>query len=96
MLFTLNTLLVLMIFKFLSCIFVENDLIRKGKVNFKIYDAITWLTNNCNTHIDQYLKKERDRAIIFGQLIERNMRIFNFFKKNMHKMQWRYYSQSFY
>ena len=26
-------------------------------VNFNIYDITTWLTNNCNTHIAQYLKK---------------------------------------
>ena len=37
----------------------KKDLIRKIKVNFKIYDVITWETNNCGTHIDQYLKKER-------------------------------------
>ena len=37
--------------------FVEKRLNLKDKVNFKIYDAITWLTNNCNTHIDQYFKK---------------------------------------
>ena len=30
---------------------------QKGIVNFKIYDVTTWLTNNCNTHVDQYLKK---------------------------------------
>ena len=28
----------------------------KNKVNFKICDVTTWLTNNCNTHIDQSLK----------------------------------------
>ena len=27
------------------------------KVNFKIYDVTAWLTNNCNTHIAQYLEK---------------------------------------
>ena len=27
--------------------------------NFKFYDIITWLTNNYNTNIAQYLKKER-------------------------------------
>ena len=27
------------------------------KVNFKIHDVTTWLTNNCYTHITQYLKK---------------------------------------
>ena len=29
----------------------------KDEVNFKIYDVTTWLKNNCNTHIDKYLKK---------------------------------------
>ena len=28
-------------------------------VNFKIYDTVNWITNNYNTHIAQYLKKER-------------------------------------
>ena len=57
--FTLKALLVLKIVKFLSSIFghVEKRLDQKDKVNFKIYDVTTWLTNNCNTHIDQYLKK---------------------------------------
>ena len=29
----------------------------KDKVSFIIYDVTTWLTNNYNTDIDQYLKK---------------------------------------
>ena len=29
------------------------------KVNFKIHDVTTWLTVNCNTHIAQYLMKQR-------------------------------------
>ena len=29
------------------------------KVNFKTYDVTTWLTNNSNTDISQYLTKER-------------------------------------
>ena len=29
----------------------------KHKANFKIYDVTTWLTNNYNTHIIQYLTK---------------------------------------
>ena len=37
----------------------KKDLIRKIKVNFKIYDVTTSETNNCGTHIDQYVKKER-------------------------------------
>ena len=31
----------------------------KNQVNFKIYDATSWLTNSCNTHIAQNLIKER-------------------------------------
>ena len=31
----------------------------KDEVNFKFYDVTTWLTNNYNTYIAQYLKKER-------------------------------------
>ena len=36
---------------------VEKRLDRKEKPIFEIYDVKTWLTNNCNTHIDQYLQK---------------------------------------
>ena len=31
----------------------------KVKVNFKIFDVINWLTNKCNTHIVQYLTRQR-------------------------------------
>ena len=46
-------------FKYLSWFFgdVEKWLNYKDKVNFKIYDVTTWLTNNYNTHNAQYLKK---------------------------------------
>ena len=30
---------------------------QKDKVNFKIHDVTTWLTNNCNAHISQYFKR---------------------------------------
>ena len=49
----------------------EERLDQKSKVNFEIYD-VTWFKNNCNTHIDQYLKKG-NQAIKLGQLIEYNM-----------------------
>ena len=45
-------LFVLKMFKFLW----KNGLNRK-KVNSKIYDIATWLTNNYSTHIVQYLMK---------------------------------------
>ena len=57
--FTSEAIFVLKIFKFLSWLFghVAKRLDKKDKVNFKFYDVTAWLTNNCNTHIAQYLKK---------------------------------------
>ena len=57
--FTLKARFLLKILKFLSCLFVhvEKRPDYKDKVNSKIYDVTTWLTNNCNTHIEQYLNK---------------------------------------
>ena len=59
--FTLKAPFVLKIFKFLSWLFghVGKRLDQKDKVNFKIFDVTTCLTNNCNTHINQYLKNKR-------------------------------------
>ena len=59
--FTLKALFVLKMFKFLLTLFghAKKRLDYKGKVNFKIYDITTWLTNFSNAHIDQYLKKQR-------------------------------------
>ena len=42
---------------FWSCI--KNCLNRNIKVNFKIHDFTTWLTNICKTHIVQYLTKQK-------------------------------------
>ena len=56
--FILKALFVLKIFKFLFWRFgneEKNGRIRK--TNFKIYDLTTWLTNDYNTHIVQYLIK---------------------------------------
>ena len=36
---------------------IEKTIWLERKVNFKIYDAPTWLTSNYNTHIAQYLTK---------------------------------------
>ena len=57
--FMLKALFVFEIFAFLSWSFgyVEKRLDKEAKVNFKIYDVTAWTTNNCNTLIDQYLKK---------------------------------------
>ena len=55
--FILKALFILKIFKsvltFWSC--REKQLDYKDEVNFKIYDVTTWLINNYNTHIAQYL-----------------------------------------
>ena len=39
---------------------VAKRLDKKDKADFKFYDVTVWLTNNCNTHIDQYLEKEKE------------------------------------
>ena len=52
--FTLKTLFVVKIFKFLG--HVETRLDWNDQVNFK-HEMTTWETNNCNTHIAKYLKK---------------------------------------
>ena len=59
--FTSKVLFVIKIFKVLSRLFghVAKRLHKKDKVNFKFYDVKFWLTNNCNTHIALYLKKQR-------------------------------------
>ena len=56
---SLKAIFVLQILKVLSWLFShgEKQLDYKSKVNFKIYDVTTKETNNCNTHIAQYLKK---------------------------------------
>ena len=57
--FTLKAPLVLKMFKFLSWIFchIKKRLDKKDRVHFKIYDVTAWLTNNCDTHIAEYLEK---------------------------------------
>ena len=37
--------------------YVQKGFDKKNKVNFKTYDFTTWLRNNSNTHIVEYLKK---------------------------------------
>ena len=51
--FTLKSFFVFKLFKFLPCLFgcVEIQLDQKYKIDFEIYDVLTWETNNCNTNI---------------------------------------------
>ena len=55
--FTLKAFFILKIFKFLSWLFGQVSKRRdyKDKVKFKFYNITSWLTNNYNTHIAQYL-----------------------------------------
>ena len=57
--FTSEALFVFKIFKFLSSLFghVSKRLHERDKVNSTFYDVTAWLTNNCNTHIAQYLEE---------------------------------------
>ena len=73
--FILKSPFVLKIFKFLSRLFghVAKRLDKKDKVNVKLYDVTAWLTNNCNTHVAQYLEKG-NQTMKFGQLIKCNIR----------------------
>ena len=56
--FILKSLTVFNIFKFLPLLFWSCT--KTAKVNFNIYDVINWETNNYNTHIGQYLKREQE------------------------------------
>ena len=53
--FILKALFVLKIFKILSWLFVHLE--KTIRLERQGYDVTTWLTNNCNTHTDQYLRK---------------------------------------
>ena len=57
--FTSKALFILKMFKFLSWLFglVAKRLDKKDKVNFRFYDVTTWLINNRNTGIAQYVVK---------------------------------------
>ena len=57
--FNSKTLFILKILKLLFWLsdHVSKRLDEKDKVNLKFYDVTAWLTNNCITHIAQYLEK---------------------------------------
>ena len=50
--FTSKALFVVKIFKFLLCL-SGHVAKRQDKVDFKLYNVTTWLTNSCNTYIVQ-------------------------------------------
>ena len=47
----------------------------KGKVNFKIHDVTTLLTNNCNTHLFNISRNKVNQTMKLGQLTEYNKNI---------------------
>ena len=59
--FTLKAHFILKIFKSIFVLFFfaieKKRLAWKDKVNFKVYGVKSWLTNNYNTHVVQYLTK---------------------------------------
>ena len=57
--FISKAIFVLKLFTFLSWLLghVAKRLDMKDKVNLKFYDVTAWLTNDCNTHIAQFLEK---------------------------------------
>ena len=75
--FFLKALFILKIFKFLSQFFghIEKIGLIRNKVNFKIYDVTTWLTNNYNIQILPNISRSKEKKTMkFGQLIEYNKR----------------------
>ena len=90
--FNSKALFVLKIFTFLSWLFVHvaKRLDYKDKVNFKIYDITPWLTDNCNTHIPQYLEV---KTMKFGQSIEYNITLEAYKTFNMRNI-WKNHTQN--
>ena len=56
-----------------------------------MYNATGWLTNNCNTHIDQYFKKWRQSGNEIWS-VNRIQHEEHFSWKSIHKIWWRNYS----
>ena len=69
----LNALFVLKMFKFLSWLlgYVEKQLDKKAKVNFRIYDVQQIITIYILLNI---LRSKDNKAMKFGQIIEYNLR----------------------
>ena len=74
--FTWKSFFVLNVFKFLSWLFghVEERLHYKDKINFKLYNVTTWLTNNCSNIFPSISRSKGDQTKKGDQLIEYNMR----------------------
>ena len=59
--FMLKALFILKIFTILFWLFghVGKRVDEKVKVDLKLYDIIDWRTSQCNTHSDQYFRKQK-------------------------------------
>ena len=76
----LKAALVLKIFTFFSWLFghVEKMAWLEDRLILKNYDVTTWLTNNCNTHITQYLEKGRQQDNKIWSINDKTREIFFF------------------
>ena len=53
--------------------YVQKQLDKEAKVNFKIYDVTYWTTNNYNPHIPQYINIpiSQVKKLILSKIIEK-------------------------
>ena len=65
--------------------YVEKRLRKDTIVNFNIYSATGWKTNNYDTHIPNISRNNNNQSTKFGQLIEYIVRVI-FFSRIMQKM----------
>ena len=65
--------------------YVEKRLRKDTIVNFNIYSATGWTTNNYDTHIPNISRNNNNQSTKFGQLIEYIVRVI-FFLRIMQKM----------
>ena len=78
--FILKALFLLRVLNFLSWLFFQVEKaawLEKDKVNFKVHNVTTWLTNICNPYIS---RSKSNQTLNFGQSIEYNK--IKFFSKN--------------
>ena len=61
---------------------------QKDKINFKIREVTTWLTNNSDTHTKSNTRSKSNQTMKLGQLIECNNRKI-FLKKYAENEEWR-------
>ena len=71
----------------------KNGLIRKDKINFKIYDFVSWEKNNCNAQMSPELKAIRQINLVLTEYIMKNIFLAKLFTKGGGKTILRYSSK---